>query len=66
MSVKKQIRKSDRVNQPVEGIPMVRLVHTIRFLLRFKELTDAKQYVYELKQCQLKNRSENRIVLTSL
>ena len=25
-----------------------------RFLLRFKEVTDAKQYFYELKQCQLR------------
>ena len=34
-----------------------RLVYTIRFLIRFKEVTDAKQYFYELKQCQLKNGS---------
>ena len=34
----------------------------IRFLLKFKEVTDVNQYFYELKQCQKKNGSENRIV----
>ena len=28
----------------------------IRFLLRFKEVTDASQHFYELKQCRRKNR----------
>ena len=29
------------------------VVHMIRFLLRLKDVTDAKQYFYELKQHQL-------------
>ena len=32
------------------------MVHTIRFLLKFKEVTDANQHFYELKQCQKNNR----------
>ena len=29
-------------------------IFRIRFLLKFKEVTDVKQHFYELKQCQLK------------
>ena len=33
----------------------LKLVHTIRFLLKFKEVTGTNQHFYELKQCQRKN-----------
>ena len=34
---------------------LLRLVHTIRFLLKLKKFTEVKHF-YELKQCQLEKR----------
>ena len=60
----KYLRRFDLPDR--DFVSVLKLVHPSRFsdpiLLKFKEVTDANQRFYELKQCQRKAGSENRIV----